>query len=456
MTQTSNSKTVIYLLGLFAACIYALPVHAQTKLDGYVEAALANNNIVKQQNFQLDKSLLALQEARSYFLPSISTLGSYVKSKGGRTIDLPIGDMLNPAYSTLNALTETASFPQVENQSIQLNPDDFYDVKLRASLNLINLEIHINAQIKKQLITLQQATLNVYKRQLIKDVKTAYFQYLQADKSVAIYKDALSLVNENIRINESFLRNGVRNATALTRANAEKQKIEAFITEAVNKRTNAQSYFNFLLNRSLDEPIQQDSSTLETPRAVTIADLDFSGREELLQARTALSISTLNKKLQRSSIVPKLATFLDLGSQGSDFKVNNKSQYYFWGVNFQWDLFAGGQRTYRARQAQADVATFRLKQENLQDALRLELAQTVNRHNTAVARYQSATTQLSLANKYYADQCRVYKAGQLLYIELLDAQHQITQAALEASIAYADVQITAAELERSQALHPLQ
>jgi outer membrane protein TolC len=127
-----------------------------------------------------------------------------------------------------------------------------------------------------------------------------------------------------------------------------------------------------------------------------------------------------------------------------------------WGVNLQWDLFAGGQHIYRTKQAQADVASLQLKLDNLQDALELQLTQTVNSYNTAVAKYQSATTQLALANKYYADQLRVYKEGQLLYIELLDAQNQITQAALEASIASANVQIAAAELEKCQASYPLQ
>lgn len=450
------STRVLYTAGMIIALGLATPAAAQKELDNYVALALTDNKAIQQQHFQLEKSLLALKEAQSYFLPSVTVLGSYVKSKGGRTIDLPLGDLLNPVYSSLNTLTEKTDFPELQNQSIQLNPDNFYDVKLRTSLPLINAEIGINQKIKKELITLQQATLNVYKRQLVKDVKTAYFRYAQADKAVAIYKNALSLVNENIRVNESFLRNGVRNGTALTRAKSEQEKIRASITEAVNNRTNAQSYFNFLLNRPLEEPIVPDSTGLEHAASMIAGDTDFSAREELQQVRSEVNTNILNKRLQQSYLLPKLNTFLDLGSQGAAFKGNNKSQYYVWGVNLQWDLFAGGQHKYRAGQARADVSSSQLKLEHLQDDLQLQLAQTVNSYYTAIARYQSATTQLAFANKYYADQLKVYKEGQLLYIELLDAQNQITQAALEASIAYANVQIAAAELEKCRASYPLQ
>ncbi len=59
-------------------------------------------------------------------------------------------------------------------------------------------------------------------------------------------------MNENIRVNQSLLKNGMRNSTALTRSETEKQKIETSITQAANNRNNVQAYLNFLMNRSLD------------------------------------------------------------------------------------------------------------------------------------------------------------------------------------------------------------
>jgi outer membrane protein TolC len=262
---------------------------AQTALDSYIQEAFSNNDGIKQQRLQLDKSVDALREARSLFLPNVSLLAAYTKANGGRTIDLPIGDLLNPVYTTLNQLTATNSFPEIKNASILLNPDNYYDAKFRTSLPLINAEIYYNKQIKKVLITQQQAVINVYKRELVKSIKNAYYQYYQAGKAVDIYKNSLTLVNENIRINQSLLNNGVRNSTALTRSQTEKQKTDALITQAENNRRNAKAYFNFLLNKKLDSDIVMDTTVFAGTELAAARNTGSNEREELTQIRTGIT-----------------------------------------------------------------------------------------------------------------------------------------------------------------------
>jgi len=438
----------------------ASPAVAQNgSLEGYIQAAFKNNQALQQRNFQLEKSIYALEEARGMFLPQVSLLGSYTKSSGGRTIDVPIGDLMNPVYATLNELTGSQKFQSVSNQSIQLSPDNFYDAKVRTSLPLINTEIWYAKQIRQEDITRQQAAVNAYKRQLVKDIKSAYYRYFQAARSVDIYQNALELVQENIRVNESLLKNGVRNSTALTRAKTEQQRTLAAITAAKNNQQNARSYFNFLLNRQLTDSIATDSGALavteSTGTTVVALNPDISQREELLQLDKTKRIALLQQKQQQAGIVPKVNTFLDLGSQAYNWNFNHNSRYYLWGVNLQWDLFTGGQRRAKAKQAASDAYTAQAMYDETAQNMRLELTTAGNNLQTARSNYQSAQTQLQLSEKYYTDQVKVYKEGQLLYLELLDAQQQLTNARLEALQAYAQVQIAQAEIERAQATYPL-
>jgi outer membrane protein TolC len=261
--STKINKLFAFTLRMLIISAVALPAIAQNgALEGYIQEAFANNQALQQRNFQLEKSMYALQEARGLFLPTVSVMGSYTKSSGGRTIDVPIGDLMNPVYATLNELTNSQKFQSVSNQSFLLNPDNFYDAKVRTSLPLINTEIWYAKQIRQEDITRQQAAVNAYKRQLVKDIKTAYYQYFQAARSVDIYQNALLLVQENIRVNKSMLDNGVRNNTALTRAQTEQQRTFAAITAAKNNQQNARTYFNFLLNRQLTDSIATDSDAL--------------------------------------------------------------------------------------------------------------------------------------------------------------------------------------------------
>ncbi len=425
-------------------------------LDNYIQRALENNQGIRQQQFQLEKGLFALKEAQALYLPSVSVQGSYVKAQGGRTIDFPIGDLLNPVYTTLNQLTESSNFPQLENASIQLNPDNFYDLRLRTTLPLIDAEMWLNRKIKSEQITQYQASVNVYKRQLVKDIKTAYFQYFQAVKAIEIYENALRLVNENIRMNASMFKNGVRNSTALTRAKSEKQKIEADLNHAENQVLNAQAYFNFLLNQPLEHPVSIDSVALSEPVVDPIHENEYHQREELIQLQSTSQVYALNRDLQRAHFIPKINTFLDLGSQGFNWNVDSQSKYYLWGINLQWDLFAANRYRYKTRQADADLKAIEAQTAQTEQALNLQLVQARNNYQSAYSSYTNAQTQLTLAQKYYQDQLKVYKGGQLLYIELLDAQNELTGAQLQLSISLAAVQIAQADIERCTASYPIQ
>jgi len=153
-------------------------------------------------------------------------------------------------------------------------------------------------------------------------------------------------------------------------------------------------------------------------------------------------------------VIPKLNTFLDLGSQGVG-AVNSQTRYYFWGVSLEWDLFAGGQHRYKAKQAAVDLRSAQSGYNETMQSLQLQLEQSINNYHSAAATYQSAGAQLGFAEKYFTDQSKAYREGQLLYVELLDAENQLTNARLQLAQAYAGVQISLAQLERDEATYPI-
>jgi len=393
----------------------------QITLDQYIDTAFTRNQGLKQQQFDLEKSMYALKEAQAMFLPTSSFQDNYTKAGGGRTYNIPIGDLLNPIYTALNQLTASAKYPQLKNESFLINPDNFNDAKLHTTLPLINAEIRYNKLIKQQLITVQQASVNVYKRALVKDVKTAYFHYYQALQGIAIYDSELKLIHENIRENESLYRNGERNSTALLRSKTELERTNTQLIQALLNVKNSRSYFNFLLNRPLTDSILIDNNlalSLSAPDTST----GIGNREELKQLKTLQTVYVLDYKMQKAGFTPKLSTFIDLGSQGFGFAVNDKTQYYFWGVSLQWDVFTGGQRKFRAAQSRADADATTAEFRQTEQSLRMQFTQSYNDFESAKAACKSAESALAYASTYYNDQLKAYRAGQLIYLELIDAQ----------------------------------
>ena len=426
--------------------------YSQSKLDGYIETGLKNNEVIKQHNFDINKSMYALKEARSLFYPTVSLNGSYTKAEGGRTIDIPIGDMLNPVYNTLNQITNSNAFPTLENQSVLINPDNFYDAKIHTTMPLLNFEIIYNKRIKNQQASLQKIELEIYQRELVKEIKIAYYKYIQSVEGIKIYEDALALVKENQRVNKSLFKNEKINRTAVLRSDNEVIRIQANLETAKQNSNNARSYFNFLLNEKLDAAIEVDEN--EAPPIDAVSE-NTQNREELKKLTQAKEINDNVSKLTQSYWFPKVNGFADFGIQDFDFEVNKQSRYYFAGVGLEWNIFSGNKNKYKLKQTEEDSKKISSQIDNVKQQLLLQFQVSQNNLKSALEQFYADKNQKESAKKYNEDITKLYKEGQAIYIELLDAQNQWVNAQLNTNIALYNSWIAFAELERANATFTL-
>ncbi len=441
-----KQKLQLLSLGL----LIASNLFSQRILEQYIQIGLSHNQGIQQQQLALEKSVYALKEAKALFWPDVRFTADYFLAGGGRTVDFPAGDLLNPVYNSLNELTNSNNFPQLENQRILLNPNNFYDAKFRATLPLLNLELEYNKRIKREQLSLQQVEVDLYKRALVKEIKTAYFQYLQSAEAIKIYETALGLANENKRINEVLFRNDKVNRTVVVRAENEISRFETLRENAQQSSNSAQAYFNFLLNKNLSDTILMDSGYRAVAKAVgdgtTVAQ-----KEELQKINISGKIKQQLIGLSQSYLTPTISAFLDLGTQGFDWQLNNKTTYYFFGVSLQWDLFSSGRKQHKTRQAQLDSKITESQADYVQAQLQLQFTTALNNFHASLYSYQSAVSTLNSSKKYYSDLLRLYKEGQALFIELLDAQNQLIQSELQVNISLYDTYIKAAEVEKANA-----
>lgn len=421
----------------------------QKQLDIYIQMGLENNEVLKQQKINLEKSYWALREAKSLFYPNVSFTMNYTLAEGGRTVDFPIGDLLNPVYATLNQLTSSNAFPSLENQSILLNPNNFYDAKLHTTVPLLNFEIIYNKKIKAQQSDLQKVEITIYKRELIKDIKIAYYKYNQSKEAIAIYEAALQLTQENYRVNQSLFKNEKINRTAVLRSDNEVKRINAKLQEAIENSKNAQAYFNFLINQKLDTKIEIDKDNTSYP-----IDFDLENskkREELNKLETASEINSSLSRLARSNWLPKLSGFLDLGYQDFDFEVNKQSRYYFGGIALEWNLFSGNRNKYKLKQIEEEKKNIDSQTAHVRQQLQLQYEICQNNLIAKIEIFKSQKNQNVSAKKYYEDVSRLYKEGQAIYLEVLEAQNQYIDALINSNIAFYETWIAFAELERASA-----
>ena len=69
-----------------------------------IDEALAANLELRASGATVQQRLAALDQARARYLPVIDFAARYSMADGGRTIEFPVGDLLNPVYETLDQM----------------------------------------------------------------------------------------------------------------------------------------------------------------------------------------------------------------------------------------------------------------------------------------------------------------------------------------------------------------
>lgn len=430
-------------------------LHAQPALENYVQEGLKSNLVLQQKNLSLQQAQQSLQIARSYFLPSVTLLTDYTSGEGGRSISIPIGDLLNPVYTSLNQMTQSDAFQQVENVKQNFFPHNFYDARMRTSVPIINTDLYINRTIQSQQVMLKEYEVEIYKRDLVLDIKAAYFNYLSAIAAVKIYESGLVLVNKNVEINESLLRNGKSLPANYLRSKSEAERVKSELNSARNRVVNAQKYFNFLLNKDLERNIETDVTSLASAPAPDTVSTAYRQREELQLLQTVREINLSTLRMNKLNRMPKVNAFLDLGSQESDWKFNSDSRYYLVGVQLALPLFQGFRNNMTIRHTRLEVQKTEF---NLQNTTRqVQLAASVARNDlhTTTQNYQAAQEQLKSAQSYFNLIDKGYQQGVNSLIEFLDARNQLTSSQLQLNLRLFEMLTAEARLERETASYIL-
>ena len=449
----------IFFTGICLILGVGLPgnLGAQTTLQQYIEEGLANNLVMKQKNIGLQQGLQALKEAGSWFYPSAGFTGDYTWAEGGRTIALPVGDLLNPVYSTLNQLTHSAKFPTIANSEFQLLPQNFYDARIRVAYPVLNTDLYYNYRIKKGEIRLAEYEIEIYRQELIREIETAYYNFCLATDAEKIYESAMMLVNRNLRVNQSLVRNGKGLPANVLRAESETEVITSKLREAENQQKNARAWFNFLLNRPLSDSVYYEVQPLPDDLTNALsADPSTGNRSELKEIGTAITIRHSELSMNRSFAVPRVNTFIDLGSQASAWAFDSKSRYFMAGFRVTVPVFEGFRNRTKISRTRLDLEDLAIRMENTSRQIKVAADVARNNLNTAMVNLGSSEKQDQSARAYFNLVEKGYTEGINSLLEFMDARNQFTASEIQVKLNRYKVLSAFSDLKRQTASSTLQ
>ncbi len=448
-----KKKTIIYLSFLI------LMNHLQAQnnvLEEYIQEGLQSNLTLKQKQSSYEKSIQVLKEAKGMFFPNISLNARYSVADGGRLIEFPVGDMLNPVYSTLNQLTSSDQFPQIENEVIPFLRPTEQETKLHLVQPLFNPQIYYNSKIKSELTNVEKADVESYKRKLVAEIKTAFYNYLKTIQVLELTDKTGELLKENIRVNERLFANDKITIDNVYRSKAELSKLDQNIAEAVKYNKSAKAYFNFLLNKPLESEIEILDEMKLTPLEIELQysqENAINNREELDMIKSYEQANDYNLKMNKFNKAPNLTAVVDYGFQGEEYRFTSDDDYVMASFVLSWDLFKGFQNRAKIQQATIDKQIIEMQYIEAENRVKLQVldlyyaVEAVEKAITAAQQEKlSATKSFEIINKKYNE-------GQASLIQFIDARTTMTNAEYNMIIATYDYKIKYAEFERAACLY---
>jgi outer membrane protein TolC len=232
---------------------------APAAAERYVRQAFADNLALQSQALDVGAARARANATQGARQPRLDLLARYTLANGGRTIDVPSGDLINPAYGALNSLLTAAgrpaNFPVVENLAIPLLREREQETKLRVTAPLFNAELSRLASSRQSGIAAATAQQAAARRELRLGVLAAYYTVLRAQSAEQILTGSLELTAEALRTARVLFSVDQATEDRVLRAEADDLAVNQQLADATRDRLAALTAFNALLHRPLDAPV---------------------------------------------------------------------------------------------------------------------------------------------------------------------------------------------------------
>ena len=302
------------------------------------------------------------------------------------------------------------------------------------------------------------AQLEQSRLDLVQGIIEDYIATLKQAETVALLDQEITSVRQSLKLAWSrFLDGTVRETEAL--------RAEGQVLSVVNQREGALSEFQSQLDllaqklgKSADSLMGMDPQTAVLPGFEVDEEQAVATSPDLLVPRRQQEAAEASLSARRNGYYPIIDLSYtseradgfrrgpDLGSTSDDQREVRRDNTAT--ITFSWDLYTGGNRTSRIREAEANVQAAGFDLQASERAWRFDLASAQRRARLLETTQKSLKVALEAFEKVAIEQRAAYQAGLIDIATVLQAESDLAAARAEFVIAKYDAILAQTELRR--------
>ncbi len=487
-----------------------VPKELTLTLEEALQIALDRNYTLQDSRLELEKSRLQIKEAYGQVMPRVDVSSSYQRNL--KTANPFAGSRAGSLFGSLGYLDWLAynerartdndpdtnpitldEFRRRQQEGMQAagitigesdNPfavDNQFRNTLSITQTLYSGTAMAAIKGARKLRRMNEAATRAQERELVHQVRTAFYQALLAQEQLRIATLSVERTRQTLAETRKRLIQGVASKYDRLSAEVELANLETSRIQAENQVHLALNNLKVLLGIPVEQPIRLRGE-LKPPEGegwlftrVSVNDLvqeALKRRPDVEQAYYAIEVQRSQLGLTRAQFLPTLSAFLDASYIGNvpdnrvvvfsnpndPFSFRQERNPFFsdayWqpnvavGVRLNWNIFNGFQTRSRAQQDLIELRRAELRYQQLVERVKQEVDQALRNLQNAYQRILSQERNVERAALNYTFAVKRLKEGMAMPLEERQASQLLDQSRLNYYQAVYDYLVARSNFER--------
>lgn len=418
---------------LVAIATVAMTMNAQAvqvTLDDCIRIALSDNPSIIIADMEIERVDYSKKEILGQLFPQVNFTANYSRTLAKQTMVMM-------------------------DQTFKVGTDNQHSVGFSGSLPIIVPSLWKSIKLSDNQILQNIENARASRLSLVNQVKNAYYALLLARDTKRVIESNKKTAEFTSDVFKKQFELGTATEYDMTRAAVAVTTLEPSILEAQNSIDALKLQLKVLMGMDVAvdiEPIETLDSykTLMYENTMNI-DTSLVNNTNIRQIDLQTDYMKQALKVQKMSWFPTLSGSINYMwnsmSNGSPFKNFNWNPYSQAGLALSWNLFSGGQRYYKQKQAEIAVREMKWQRENLTRSLNSQVQTQINNIKSDLKQIESNAASVALAEKSDNIMQESFKLGVGTFLQIQDTQNALLGARLSYYQAIYNLLVSQSNLE---------